>query len=183
MRNGLTIFLVLAGLLSSMGQAWCEDEDQGFRTFGVRGGLSATERVEFFHQYEAFFRYGLPWSVRNESGWGVAMQLNGALGALHGGGETGFIGAVGPGMIISKAGGKGFALDIGGDLNFLSRDTFGQVDFNGVLLFDGHVGVAYRFPFGPGIGYRFQHMSNAGLNGAHNTGLDLHMVELSWNIH
>jgi hypothetical protein len=186
MRRIATGILTLVALIITVSQGWCSDEDQGWNAVGIRGGLSATSRRQFFHQYEAFASYGLPWSMRNDSGWGVALQANGALGALHAAEKTGFIGAVGPGLIFDKAGGKGVALEIGGDLNFLSQYNFGAVDLNGNVLFDGHVGVMYRFcggpgGGGPGIGYRFQHMSNGGLNGKRNTGLDLHMLALSWH--
>ena len=146
------------------------------------GGAHGDFPARIFHQYEAFAAYGLPWSVRNDSGWGIAMQLNMTLGALHAADDTGFIGGIGPGIIFDKAGGKGVALDLGGDLNGLSQYQFGKVNLNGHVLWDGHVGITYRFDAGPGIGYRFQHMSNGGLNGNINTGLDLHMLALSWNL-
>src|SRR6185369_3809414 len=111
-------------------------------------------RTEFFHQYEAYTSYGLPWSLRGDSGWGVALQANAALGVLHAAGATGVIGSVGPSVILVK-GGKGFIFELGGDLNGLSRDKFGTVDLDGNILFTGHVGVGYRLPSGPGIGYRF----------------------------
>jgi hypothetical protein len=181
MRRIVTAALVFIGLLIMAPEGWCQDQDQGLDAIGIRGGLSATKRRQFFHQYEAYASFGLPWSVRNDSGWGVALQANAAAGVLYASEKTGFIGAVGPGLIFDKAGGKGIALEIGGDLNFLSRYDFGNVDLNGNVLFDGHVGVMYRLAHGPGIGYRFQHMSNGGLNGHRNTGLDLHMLSLSWN--
>src|SRR6185369_5525607 len=108
----------------------------------------------------AFATYGLPWSVRGDSGWGVALQLNAQVGALHAAKETGVIGSFGPGVIIDKAGKRGFAFTFGGDVNFLSKHKFGFVDLNGNPLFLGHIGVAYRFAGGPGVLYRFQHISN-----------------------
>jgi hypothetical protein len=172
--------LLLLEMLSSTSDGWCGSPDAGWKAVGVRAGISATARRDFFHQYEAYATYGLPWSLRADSGWGVALQLNAAAGALQANGETGFIAALGSGVILDK-GGKGVALELGGDLNKLTKDRFGLVYFNGHLLFAGHIGIAYRFASGPGIAYRFQHMSNGGLNGNRNTGLDLHMLGLSWN--
>jgi hypothetical protein len=174
--------LILAGLAGSAVSANCADPEQGWNAVGVRGGFSATQRRNEFHQYEVYATYGLPWSVRAESGWGVAMQGNVSAGVLHAKGENGFIGTFGPGVIFDK-GDKGFALDLGGDLCFLNRYKFDEVDFNGNPLFEGHIGVAYRFKSGPGVSYRFQHMSNGGLglHGPGNTGLDLHMFGVSWN--
>ena len=112
----------------------------------------------------------------------MALQINAAIGVLHAADETGIIGNFGPGVIFDKSG-KGLAFDLGGDLNFLSKDKFGGMDLNGNPLFEGHIGVAYRFAGGMGISYRFQHMSNGGLglHGDGNIGLDMHMFGLSWN--
>jgi hypothetical protein len=175
----VTGFLLLAGLARSV-PGWCSDPDEGWKAVGIRAGLSATSRTEFFHQYEVYAVYGLPWSLRGDSGWGVALQANVALGALHAAGQTGVIGSFGPSVILDK-GGKGFMFELGGDLNGLSTDKFGTVDLDGNVLFTGHVGAGYRLASGPGIGYRFQHMSNGGTTHKRNTGLDLHMLALSWN--
>ena len=180
MRAIVIALLLLLEMLSSTSDGWCGSPDAGWKAVGVRAGTSATARSEIFHQYEAYTTYGLPWSLRADSGWGVALQLNAAIGALHSGEETALIAALGPGVILDK-GGKGVAFELGGDLNHLTKDRFGLVYFNGHLLFDGHIGIAYRFASGPGIAYRFQHMSNGGLNGKRNSGLDLHMLGLSWN--
>lgn len=154
--------------------------DAGWKTVGIRGGLSATQKNEFFHQYEVFTAYGLPWEWRASSGWGVALQLNAAAGALHGGGDTAFIGSIGPGLVLDKAG-KGLAVDLGPNAVLMSQRTFGNQDFHGRFQFMAHLGLTYRFDSGLGVGYRIQHMSNGGIDGRGNPGLDLHMIGLSWN--
>lgn len=161
---------------------WCREPDPGLKAIGVRGGFNATSRNDEFHQYEAFATFGLPWSLRGDSGWGVALQANASAGTLHAAGEYGFIGTAGPGVIIDRWG-KGLGLQLGGDLCVLSQYKFRNVNFNGNPLFLGHIGLVYRFAAGPGILYRFQHMSNGGLgrHGDINTGLDLHMFGVSWN--
>ena len=182
MRRIVIATLLLAALACAAHPGWCDDEEQGWKAAGVRTGFEATSRRSEFHQYEAYVTYGLPWSIRGASGWGVAMQANGSAGVLHAGSEDGFIGTLGLGLIFDKPG-PGFALDLGGDLCGVSRYRFANVNFNGNPLFEGHLGVAYRFASGPGISYRFQHMSNGGLglHGDINTGLDLHMFGVSWN--
>jgi hypothetical protein len=176
------LFLLCAA--SGAQPAWCAEPnpDQGLKAVGVRAGFSATSRNDEFHQYEAYATYGLPWSLRGESGWGVALLANASAGVLHAAGENGFIGTIGPGVIFDKSG-KGLGIFMGGDLCFVSRYKFQNVDFNGNPLFEGHFGVAYRLDSGPGVSYRFQHMSNGGLglHGDGNTGLDLHMFGVSWN--
>jgi hypothetical protein len=187
MRRITTVLMVLVGLTSCVSSGWCTDPSEaGFKSIGIREGISATTKNRYFHQYDLYAVYGLPWSLRAKSGWGVAMIVNGAVGALHAADETGFIGSVGPGVILDK-GDRGFAFDVGGDLAFLTKykfeDETGNHNLNGNPLFQGHFGLAYRFDFGLGVNYRFQHMSNGGfgLHGPGNPGVDLHMFGLSWN--
>jgi hypothetical protein len=182
MRRIIAALLLMVGLFSGAASGRCESPDEGWKAVGVRGGFSATSRHQYFHRYEAFASYGLPWSLRGDSGWGVALLVNGAAGALHAAGDTAGTASLGPGVIFDRNG-KGIAFDFGGDLVGLTRYHFGRVDLNGHLLFEGHVGVTYRFDSGPGVGYRFQHISNGGLgaHGSGNTGLDLHMFSVSWN--
>lgn len=186
MRQIVSGLLLLSMLICETPNSWCGSPDQGWESVGLRAGISATSRREFFHKYELYATYGLPWSLRADSGWGVALQLDTAAGALEGAGETGITGSVGPAMVFDK-GGKGIAFKLGGDICGMNRYRYGNVDLNGNLLFLGQVGLLYNFASGPGIGYRFQHISNGGLaiggHGDGNTGVDLHMIDLSWNFH
>lgn len=178
----ISIGLLLVSLVCGASPGWCRDPDEGWKTIGIMAGVNASRRTEYFHAYEATISYGLPLSVRTESGWGPAMQVNCTTGVLHAADVTGVIGSLGLGVVVDKRG-KGIAFSLGGDVNVLSKHKFGSVDLNGDSLFDGHVGVAYRFESGPGVFYRFLHMSNGGmgLRGNGNTGLDLHMFGVSWN--
>ncbi|MBJ6725317.1 acyloxyacyl hydrolase [Geomesophilobacter sediminis] len=183
MRNPAFILFTLILLVSGATLARAEYDDSGWKAVGVHAGLSATEKHQYFHRFDIFANYGLPWSLRGERGWGAAMQLNMAAGMVRGGGESGFIGAVGPSVVFDKAGNRGIMFELGGDLDVLSRQVFGRQDFNGNLLFEGYAALIYRFDNGIGIGYRFQHMSNGGIysNGSGNPGLDLHTVSLSYH--
>ena len=149
------------------------------KSAGVRGGLSAIAREKYFHQYEAFAVFRLPWALRSSSGFGIATLFDLTAGVLRGEDRSGFIGSAGPAVSLGK---PGFPLemDIGISAAGLSRDTFGNRDFDGNLQFISHVGINYRFSPRVGIGYRLQHMSNAGLNGNGNPGLNMHLLELNW---
>jgi hypothetical protein len=186
MRKMVSGIVLLGALLIGVPVAWCGSPDEGWKTVGIRGGVSATQRSEFFHLYEAYASYGLPWSLRGSSGWGVALEAEGSVGALHGAKKTGVVGSLGPAVVIDK-GGKGLMFKLGADLYGASRHSYGEVDLNGTLLFAGHVGLWYRFAGGPGIGYRFLHLSNGGLgiggNTNTNTGVDFHLLDLTWNFH
>ena len=186
MRLAVSGLLLLGILIGKEPNAYCNSPDQGWKSFGIRTGLSATPRKVTFHKDEMYVTYGLPWSLRTDSGWGVSLQLDTAAGALYGGGDTSMIGSFGPTAVLGKKG-NGLAFEFGGDVCGLNRYNFGNVDLNAHLLFQGHAGLLYTFASGPGIGYRFQHISNGGLaiggHGNGNTGVDLHMLDLSWNFH
>lgn len=149
-----------------------------WRSAGVRGGFSADAKRRYFHQYEAFAVYRLPWEARGRSGWGVASQLALTAGLLTSRGDNSFVGSVGPAFSLGRA---GFPLetDIGISVAFLNRDIFSSQDFNGRAQFISHLGLDYRFSRLLGCGYRFQHMSNAGLNGRQNPGLNLHLFGIT----
>ena len=146
---------------------------------GVRGGLSADDKDHHLRQFEGFALYQLPWELRGASGWGVATQVEMALGVLNAVGEYGVIGSIGPNFNVGKPGFP-LAIPFGISAAGLSRDTFDHRDYNGYGQFISHIGVDYRFSETLGVGYRFQHMSNAGLNGDGNPGVNMHLIGLSW---
>ncbi len=181
MRLRPSLALFIAFCLSSL-PGDCGAERALLWSGGVRGGLSGSVAGQYLHQYEAFVNYRLPWELRTRSGWGVATELQGTAGAMSGAGEYGFIGSLGPAF---RLGSTAFPLqlDLGVSAAVLSRDTFGPHDFNGYGHFVSHAGLDFRFNKRFTCGYRFQHMSNAGFNGKHNPGLNLHLLGLSWSFY
>ena len=136
----------------------------------------------YFHRYEAFAEYGLPWELRLKSGWGVSTQLNLAAGVLSGGGEQGFIGSLGPGFVLNRTG-FGLELDAGINLCLTDRRHFRGHDFGSEFLFGSYAGVTYLLYRGFGIQYRFQHTSNGHLflaEGAPNPGINEHLIGVIW---
>jgi lipid A 3-O-deacylase len=146
---------------------------------GVRVSLHATEEREHFDQYELFANHGLPWSWHLPKGWDLTTKVEVTAGALDGGGKTGLVTSLGPGLLLTSPNGR-FAFDGGSSAAFLSRDKFGRQDFGLRLQFISHAGVRFKLTPKVGIGYRYQHMSNASIS-AQNPGLDLHMLELSFH--
>ena len=155
--------------------------ESGWNEVGVRMGLQAIPKHEYFRQYEAFAVYGLPWDWQTSSGWGVTPQANTSLGILDCGKETGFIGSMGTALTLYKQG-IGLTSDLGINFNFLDRRQFGNQDFGSILQFGAYLGINYRFNNGTKIGYRFQHISNGHVfypPDTPNPGLDFHMFEIS----
>jgi hypothetical protein len=163
--------------------ALCSETGGGWNEAGVRMGIQAGPKREYFHRYDLYAVYGLPWDWRSSSGWGVAPQLNTSLGALHTGADTGFIASLGTGLTISKT---GFNLvpELGINIDLMDRRHYGKQDFGSILLFGAYAGLSYRFDCGLGVGYRFQHLSNNRILYSDNTpnpGVDLHMIGISWH--
>ena len=161
----------------------CTAAEGGWQEAGVRMGIQATPKREYFHLYEAYAVYGLPWEWRTSSGWGVSTQLNTSVGALVGGNETGFIGSVGTGLAFNKPG-NGIALEAGVSLDLLDKEHFGRQDFGSILLWGASMGLSYRFAGGLVVEYRIQHLSNNRILYSSNTpnpGVDMHMFGVGWN--
>ena len=180
-RNLITLFLLLF-LVTNPLSALCADAPGGWDEVGLRMGLQATKKHVYFHQYEMFAVYGLPWDWRSSSGWGVAPQLAVSAGALHRTDVTGFIGFVETGLVLDKPG-FGLAPEVGINANFLDRRHFGDQDFGSMLQFGTYLGLFYRFDCGLKIGYRLQHISNGHIfyeDGTPNPGLDMHFIGVSW---
>ena len=173
-----TIWLILLLLLSIFWPQPGSAEEMDWISVGFRAGLSATHSKEDFKQYEVFATYGLPWSWGLAPGWFVSMRIHLSAGALRGGGETGFIGSIGPSIALSMV--HGLILLSGGlSAAVLSEHQFGQENFGGPVQFVSHVEISFKLSANLGVGYRFQHMSNASIY-KRNPGLELHVLELSY---
>ncbi|MBW4056226.1 MAG: acyloxyacyl hydrolase [Proteobacteria bacterium] len=174
----LFLFLFIVGVFPAIGQS-AESE---WNEAGVRIVIPANQKREYFHQYDAFAVYGLPWDWHNSSGWGVKPKADFSLGVLSGGGETSIITSAGPGLILYKQG-IGLAADVGINADILGRRHFGKQDFGSMVLFGAYMGLNYRFSNNIKIGYRLQHISNGHIfypKGTPNPGLDTHLFGISY---
>lgn len=183
MRYKAICFMVLfslSAIISNPSRAQGLDVGEGVSLLklGVRGGFSATDKDEDFEQYEAFVTYGLPWKWQWPTGWRLGTRLDASLGALKDGGETGVIGRIGPGLALSRAG-IPLELVIGVGFVGLSKDKFGDEDFGTQFQFSSYIGANYQFGWNLEAGYKFQHMSNVGIDES-NPGLTLHLFQLGY---
>jgi hypothetical protein len=153
--------------------------DAMFRSVGLKYGISATATENYFHEYAAAAVYQLPWEVRSNSGWGMSTLVDMSAGSLRGEHQAGFLGSAGPAFGFGK---KGFPveMDAGVSAAYLGHPHYGGRDLNGHIQFITHVGFDFRFGDRFGVEYRFQHLSNAGINGDVNPGLNLHVLGLNW---
>lgn len=130
-----------------------------------------------FDRYEVGLMYPLPWRWQWPA-WSLSTHVIGSAGALDGGSETAFIGSVGLSVMVSWEN-VPLSVDVGTSPTYVSEDIYDEADIGGKYHFTSHIAIrgwiAERF----GIGYRFQHTSNASSQSP-NPGVDSHMLELSY---
>lgn len=148
-------------------------------TAGVRGALSANNKSRTFEQAEAFATLKLPWHLLEERTWHLNSSLEISAGSLHGRTDTAFIGSVGPTFTLSRDHCP-FSLGFGISPTLMSQAEYDGMNFGVPFQFTSHVGVNLELNKHLGIGYRYQHMSNAGLS-HHNPGLNLHGLVLCYH--
>jgi hypothetical protein len=146
-----------------------------WRSAGLRGGVNDNRNDEDFEQYETFAAWQLPWLWQWDSGWAVITYLEANAGVLSGGGESAFVGSVGPGLILSGLKGV-IEIPLGVNPSVISKHKFGDENLGGPIQFTSHIGLNLNFADHYSIGYRLQHMSNAVLY-EHNPGVNMHMIE------
>ena len=146
--------------------------------FGIRGGMNSSSNDEHFQQYELFADYPLPWSWELSEDTRLQTVLNGSLGTLHGGGDTGVLLAVGPGLALSLFDNR-LILDGGIQASGMTENEYGDEDLGSYFNFISHAGLTVRITDNWFVGYRFSHMSNLGM-ARHNPGLDMHMFSIAY---
>ena len=100
------------------------------------------------------------------------------MAVLDGRGETGLVAALGPVGVFEREGSR-WMFELGVKPAVLSEYRFGTKDMGGTVQFASHLGVNYRFRQDLSVGYRYQHLSNAGLYDS-NPGLELHLITFDW---
>jgi hypothetical protein len=146
-----------------------------FSSIDVLGGVAPEE----FREYDVAANFRLPWAWYSQSGWGAGIRLMPSAGAVYGAGKTALVVSLIPIVALGSQDGR-FTLDMGAGGALLSRHRFGTQDYGGYFQFALTAGVGVPLFKQLGVGYRFLHYSDAGIYGPHNTGADLHMLELTY---
>jgi len=143
---------------------------------GARGGVSDNAN---FTQAEFFLDCKLPWRWDWASDWHLQTKLNSSLGWLEAESRNAAIGTVGPALLL-KYDQVPVNLEGGSSPTLMSRHTFGERDLGSIFQFTTHIGLNWDITNHLRLGYRFSHMSNAGIDSRHNHGLNMHMVAISY---
>ena len=161
---------------------FCHGGEVSIMSVGVRYGLSGSspigEQTETdFHQYDLAAAVRLPWQWDHASGWGISTRIVVRRGVLQGAGETNFLATVVPTVAFGRDDER-FSIDVGGGGALLSDHKFGAQNFGGPFQFVWTFGVNLGLVGPFGVGYHFQHYSDATLYGRDSRGVDLHMFDL-----
>lgn len=149
----------------------------------LRGGLSGgsplgEEQTEKFYQGDLALTARLPWEWEIGSGWLFRTRALGSAGVLRGAQDTAGIFTVVPlDLAFGRKDGL-VTIDMGGGVALLTRQKFGMQDFGGPFQFVWTFGITSRFAGPFGLGYHFQHYSDATLYGSQSRGTDLHLFEV-----
>jgi hypothetical protein len=157
---------------------------QSLLSVSIRATISSIDVLgdvapEEFREYGVAANFRLPWAWYSQSGWGAGTRLMASAGALYGAGETALVVSLIPLVALGSQDGR-FTLDLGAGGALFSRHHFGTQDYGGCFQFALTAGVGVQLFERLGVGYRYLHYSDAGINGSHTTGADLHMLELTY---
>lgn len=145
----------------------------------MRGGFSATSPSQNFREYRVGADWAVPLSAGWTGNWRVTPRVEFSTGSLwRVGGDTAFITSLGPGVSVGY-GDFPVQLEVACCPTFVSRHVFGDADFGCDFQFTSYLGFIWEINRHVVVGYRFQHMSNAGISDI-NPGLELHVLSVAW---
>jgi hypothetical protein len=153
-------------------------QDLKWHSVGLRTGFSSTDYSHPFMQSELFGAWAFRGQWRWGSNWSWTARLEHSSGWLHCQGQDGYVGTLGPCFTLKNRRCP-VSIDAGLRPTILSEYTFPNRDFGIPFQFTSHLGFEWAIRSHWKLGYRFQHMSNAGL-GSPNPGLNLHMFGVSY---
>jgi hypothetical protein len=174
-RLGLLSWVIVSFLAAaSSGRA----QEFTLESVGMRYGFPTDHRGQGFDQAEVFLNWNLPRQWRLGPDWHVESRFDLSAGWLGRQRFNSALGTVGPTLVLRNKW-LPVALEAGASVTGLSRGEFGSKDLGGLFQFTTHAGLNWDFAPHLRVGYRFQHMSNAGIRSP-NPGLNLHVFAVSY---
>jgi hypothetical protein len=145
---------------------------------GVRGGATFMGDAGNFQQVDVYVARYLSWTWGPNDGLNLKPRWEGSAGWLDNNGREGFVGTTGP-VLELREGKFPVTLEGGVSLSALSRSDFPDRNLGGWFEFTDHLGLDWHVTKEFTVGWRYQHMSNAGIY-KHNPGLNLQMISVSY---
>jgi hypothetical protein len=154
-----------------------------FESVGARYAFPVTAFGRGFNEAEGFLTFNLPWSWDFECTWlpfewRVQTRFDVSAGWLGRDGRDAWLATAGPILVFSHEHWP-VSLEGGSVPTFISHHEFGNANLGTDFQFTTHIGLNWDFAPHVRLGYRFQHMSNAGIS-RHNPGLNLQALSLSY---
>ena len=168
---------ILGCALPFVSRAQEKEDEFRFQSVGARIGFPAENTSNHFLQSEAFLNYNL-WRWCLSTNWHLQSRIGLAAGWLGQRGDNAFIGTLGPILEISRARFP-LSLEAGFSPTYIGRYRFSSTDLGVRAQFTSHIGLNWDVTSHWRLGYRFQHMSNAGLKEP-NPGFNLHVVSVGY---
>jgi hypothetical protein len=155
----------------------CRGQSDDFMA-GARGGISPDTGIHRFQQVEAFGRWKLwHWKIYSECYLRPAVDIS--AGQLWNKNGAGFAGTLGPEFEL-HFGEFPVQLELGSSPTVLSQNNFGRLNFGDRFQFTSHIGFQWEITRCVTVGWRYQHMSNAGI-AEPNPGLNMEMFSAGYN--
>jgi lipid A 3-O-deacylase len=145
---------------------------------GVRGGSSLVDGSSSFNETQGFVNCSLPWLWDLGKEWSVQPRLDFSAGWLGNRSKDAVIGTIGPTLVLRRER-LPFSLEAGTGPTLLSRHNFPSSDLGSAVQFSTFVGLNWEFARHWSVGYRFDHISNAGISSP-NPGLRMHLFSVSY---
>lgn len=142
---------------------------------GIRAGRSEPPSV---YHTEFYGDWALPWKASVGQGFAIAAFLSGAIGWIGDNESDTAMGSLGPTFRLNYRN-LPIALIGGSSPTLIGRNQIGGRDLGSAFHFTSHIGISLNTGFAAEIGYRLQHMSNAGL-GNDNPGLNSQVIFVGW---
>jgi len=164
--------------VGSLAVGWSQAEPRNLQPamVGWHASLAINQRGRDMGGGEAIAWWQLPWGWTRESGWQIESFLTMGLGWLGGRGETAGVYRAGPAFSLRPPGSP-FWIELGVSPTVLTRHTFGGLDLGIAFQFTSYAGMNWDLSRHWGLGYRFEHLSNASLSSS-NPGLNSHSFTL-----
>jgi hypothetical protein len=152
-------------------------------SLAVRGGFSGSsvigeEQQTDFNQVDLALAARLPWEWNVGTGWIIKTRLLTSAGVLRGSQETNGVFTLVPLDVIFGRKDGLLSIDMGVGVALLTDYKFGEQNFGGPFQFVWTWGATSRFAGPFGVGYHFQHYSDATIYGSESRGVDLHLFEI-----
>ena len=144
----------------------------------MRFGFPAKGASDGFRSAEGFLDCNLPVSWQLGNNFLIKTRMDFTVGWLEGGGEDAATASVGPTFVLRYKD-VPLSLEGGSSSTLLSRHEFGGQNLGGPFQFNTHIGLSWDMTRRWRLGYRYDHISNAGIYRA-NPGLNLHTFGMSY---